>query len=211
MGMRILYYVEIIHGKLDLGSLGEEVSQASQRIMGRQKTIQLQKQTENLWIVLKKEIEKLDLDYQKLVVFQDGLPDTEPQLIQRIIEEGAKKGSPNYLLLQKLKDKGATIVGTEDPKLLMEEYKMAQEEFKERNLYRQRQLVIAHRAKKVQLIRERDKFIAQKIDQNLTEGRVGIVFMGMIHKVKERLPSDIQVKLIDLIPLEVRSLFQPLL
>ena len=209
--MRILYYVEIIHGKLDLGSLGEEVSQASQRIMGRQKTIQLQKQTENLWIVLKKEIEKLDLDYQKLVVFQDGLPDTEPQLIQRIIEEGAKKGSPNYLLLQKLKDKGATIVGTEDPKLLMEEYKMAQEEFKERNLYRQRQLVIAHRAKKTKLSRERDKFIAQKIDQNLTEGRVGIVFMGMIHKVKERLPSDIQVKLIDLIPLEVRSLFQPLL
>ena len=49
--MRILYYVEIVHEKLDFGSLGEEISQASQRIMGRQKTIQLQKQTENFWIV----------------------------------------------------------------------------------------------------------------------------------------------------------------
>ena len=187
------------------------LAQVSQRFMGRQKTIQLQKQTENFWIALNGEIEKLDLDYQKLVVFQDGLADTDSQIIQKIIEEGTKKGSPNYLLLQKLKDKGANIVGTEDPKLLMDEYKMAQEEFKEKNPYRQRQLILAYRVKKAQLLRERDKFIAQKIDQNLTEGRVGIVFMGMIHKIKERLPSDIQVKLIDLIPLEVRSLFQPLL
>ena len=91
--MRTLYYVEIIHEKLDLGSLGDKVSQVSQRFMGRQKTIQLQKQTENFWIALNGEIEKLDLDYQKLVVFQDGLADTDSQIIQKIIEEGTDRKS----------------------------------------------------------------------------------------------------------------------
>lgn len=206
--MRILYYAEIIHGKGDIGSLGNKIDEASQKIMGTLKTVRLQKEIEKFWINLEEEIERLKFDYKKLVVFQDGLPDTNPQLVQKIVEEAAGKGSPNYLLLMKLKNKGAAITGTENPKLLMEEYKMAQEEFSERHPWRQRELLVAHRRKKAELLIERDKFIAKKIDQNLTEGAIGLAFMGMWHNVIKELPPNIQIKPIKLIPLEVRSLFE---
>ena len=43
-------------------------------------------------------------------------------------------------------------------------------------------------------IAERDAFIARRIDETLKEGETGILFLGMLHKVTEILPSDITVE-----------------
>jgi pheromone shutdown protein TraB len=46
---------------------------------------------------------------------------------------------------------------------------------------------------KSRLLRERDIFIAERINQTLGTGEAGIIFIGAVHKVKGKLPKGIQV------------------
>ena len=43
------------------------------------------------------------------------------------------------------------------------------------------------------LLRQRDEYIAQRIDQGLQEGETGILFIGAYHNVKARLARDIKI------------------
>jgi uncharacterized membrane-anchored protein YjiN (DUF445 family) len=44
------------------------------------------------------------------------------------------------------------------------------------------------------LLKQRDEYIAQRIDRALKEGETGILFIGAYHHVKPRLPRDIKIK-----------------
>jgi hypothetical protein len=44
------------------------------------------------------------------------------------------------------------------------------------------------------LLRQRDEYIAQRIDRALQEGETGILFIGAYHQIKPRLPRDIKIK-----------------
>jgi len=43
------------------------------------------------------------------------------------------------------------------------------------------------------LLDQRDTFIAQRINDTLNEGEMGLLFIGLLHKVEDKLPKDITV------------------
>jgi hypothetical protein len=121
-------------------------------------------------------------------VYQDGLPVCRHEL--EIVSELASAGNRNHGLLLKLQARGATLMGTESPELLVEEYQLAAAAFASgaaaRTEVRQKQLRDA-------LLEKRDRYIAARINGTLGAGESGILFMGMLHQVVRYLDSDIDV------------------
>jgi hypothetical protein len=54
--------------------------------------------------------------------------------------------------------------------------------------------LIIYKLTKKTLLRQRDAYVAQRINQALKEGETGILFIGAYHHVQPRLPHDIQIK-----------------
>ena len=44
-----------------------------------------------------------------------------------------------------------------------------------------------------ELLKKRDEFIAQRIEETLKEGEIGVLFIGLMHRVDEILRADISV------------------
>src|SRR5262249_55932565 len=59
---------------------------------------------------------------RKARLYQDGLPACG--LEEKIVRDLAMQGVPNYRILLKLMERGATLEGTEDPDLLRTEYEL---------------------------------------------------------------------------------------
>jgi hypothetical protein len=96
----------------------------------------------------------------------------------------------NHRLLLELEARGATMMGTESPELLIEEYQLATAAFAsgitlKRN-GRQQEL-------RDSLLEKRDRFIADRINRTLGAGESGILFLGMLHEAAKYLDSGIDV------------------
>jgi len=113
-------------------------------------------------------------------LYQDSLPVCGREL--EIVETLAHDGNINYQILLELVKKGATIMGSEDPKLLIEERNriIKNDVAGTANIYDD-------------LMEQRDSYIAHRIDTTLKDGEIGFLFMGALHKVAEKLPHDIQI------------------
>lgn len=134
------------------------------------------------WLSVEQEVENLDLDYEKVRLYQDGLPVCDCEA--KIIHEVAEAGSRNYRILQNLIRKGSAFEGTEDPELLCAE----------RDLLKTPELSEAEARKRAgELMEQRDRFISERIDKTLQPGEVGMVFIGALHKLHAVLPNDIKV------------------
>ena len=132
--------------------------------------------------------DSLDLDYPKLRIYQDGLPVCGREA--EIVMELAGAGSPNHELLRNLIEKGATVMGTESPDFLVEEYQLIMHSQPGPRLQ-------AGAGKKAvlgrSLLEKRDKYIADRINRTLGPGEVGVIFIGMLHSVQKYLAPDIEV------------------
>lgn len=111
-------------------------------------------------------------------LYQDSLPVCGHE--KELVRELAAQGSCNHQLLEGLVNEGATLVGTESPSLLLDEYKLLQS---------------PERTEKQEaaLLEARDRFIAGQIDATLTDDENGILFIGALHKVDKFLPQRIKV------------------
>lgn len=178
--MRALIHFPIIHSLQDLGKLGEAVS-------GTRTEEQAQKHAaliDNFWSAVEEAVDDLDLDCSRVRLYQDGLPVCGRE--SAIVTDLAATGSRNHLLLQALARRGATIMGTESPQLLLEEYE----------LMKQLLQPLADQAVPCQtlarsLLSRRDAFIARRIDETLQAGEIGLLFLGLMHAIEEKLPPDI--------------------
>ena len=98
--------------------------------------------------------------------------------------------SLNYQLLAGLIEKGAAVMGTESPDLLVEEYQLIMHSQPGPRLQ-------AGAGKKAvlgrSLLEKRDKYIADRINRTLGPGEVGVIFIGMLHSVQKYLAPDIEV------------------
>ena len=61
------------------------------------------------------------------------------------------------------------------------------------NLEEKDKVIQKYEKKAWDILKRRDEYIANRIAKTLMEEETGILFMGMRHKVDERLPKDIQV------------------
>jgi len=121
----------------------------------------------------------LDLDFGKLRVYQDSLPHCGFEIT--IVRDLASKGSANFRLLCDLLDRGATLMGTESPELLLKELSFAKNPG------------LATPEALANLAIDRDRYIANRIDQSLLAEEEGLLLIGMLHEVRSHLPASIEV------------------
>jgi len=178
--MRRLIHIPIIHTSADLGSLSESVRTRYLEEFGPLVWVQRERAVENLWQAIRAKINRLEVPYHAVRLYQDGLPVCGFE--QQIVEQLARAGSCNHQLLLELIGKGATLMGTEDPQLLMQEYQMQQQAAANQPPADQGGAQQAARAKN--LLEARDRFIAQRIAATLGAGETGLLFLGAAHRLE---------------------------
>ncbi|MEW6375299.1 MAG: hypothetical protein AB1502_05840 [Thermodesulfobacteriota bacterium] len=187
--MRRLKYVPIIHTGVEMGSLYGTLKAEYIRRYGTQRWEEHNRIIEDFWQGIRKKVSGLKLDYQKTRLYQDGLPVCGKEI--DLVQELVKMGSRNHQILMELVGLGAKLEGTEDPKLLLEEYtylKNASAGLEKQQIKRRDQRL----AKRI--LQKRDLYIGQRIDQTLREGETGLLFIGITHRVNEKLPKDIKIE-----------------
>jgi hypothetical protein len=182
-----LEYIPIIHTQADMGDLGVSLQRMKASTFGRQRLIHSAEVIDKLWQEIERTVEHLPVVAGKTRVYQDGLPICAQEA--RIISETAAAGSRNYKLLLRLQSRGAVLMGTESPELLVEEYQMAVTALNSGGAggARRRQL------RGAALLEKRDRYIAARINSTLQPGETGILFVGMLHTVQPYLASDIEI------------------
>lgn len=189
--MRKLVYIPIIHTEVDLGSVSEEVKKEYLSKYGKSKWLKHLDLISNLWKTIRKRLFKMPVDYSKTRLYQDGLPVCGKEL--EIAKELAGMGSKNHQLLMELVDMGATLMGTEESGLLLQEHKMIKEIVGAGGKSRGKGKLEGYRKHSNDLLLKRDDFIAKRIGETLQDGETGILFIGALHKVDKRLPQGIRV------------------
>jgi len=178
--MRTLVRFPIIHGNEDMGKLDEAVS----KTRTEENALKHQAVVKYFWKTIEDAISSFGLDFSKVKIYQDSLPICGKEV--EIVDDTAKTGSQNYQLLRSLREKGAKIMGTESPALLLEEYELMQQVYQPIHDQEPPSLELAQ-----SLLDRRDEFIARRINETLTDGELGLLFLGLNHRIEDRLASDI--------------------
>ena len=185
---RKLVYIPIIHTAADMGTLAASIRGKKLFLVGRQGLARNVAAVEKMWDKIERVASRLPLTPGTVRVYQDGLPICQHE--QEIVSELAESGSRNHRLLLQLQSRGARVMGTESPELLVEEYQLAKASLAfgvtAEDASRQRQL-------RDTVLEKRDRFIADRINVTLGDGETGILFIGMLHSLSRFLDSDIRV------------------
>ncbi len=189
--MRKLIYVPVIHTEADMGSVAEPVKKEYIQRYGLKRWQEHIGAINSMWRGIRQKILDLEWDYHRTKIYQDGLPVCSKELA--IASDLAQAGNENYKIILELIHCGAKLVGTEDPRLLLEEYHYIKNVTKINDLGEKEIAINKYEKKASDLLERRDEYIANRIAQTLLEEEVGILFMGMRHRVDEKLPKDIEV------------------
>ncbi len=203
--MRKLIYVPIVHTTADMGSQAEALEREHVRRHGRGEWARTRRLIDEVWEGLRTRLLALALDYRGVRIYQDGLPVCGREL--DIVREVAQAGSRNYALILELLDRGAMLEGTESPDLLRKEYERIRSALPKESVPRGRmqtgesasagppdQAREECASESERILRQRDEFIGRRIDETLKEGEVGILFIGLMHRVDRFLPRDVEVQ-----------------
>ncbi len=177
-----------------MGSLAEQIRRHMIEALGERWWQENLGNIDRIWDEIEASIIELDLPWERVRIYQDGLPVCGREMA--IVAELAAKGSRNHRLLMALAAKGAAIVGTESPELLLAEYNRV------RALLDSKASPHDENVKEMgaRLLEQRDRFIASRIDRTLGAGEIGILFLGMLHSIADFLPRDI--RLLNLVPFD---------
>ena len=189
-----------------MGSMATVLAAAIIERFGRRHWDEYLALLDGFWKTVRAELDDLALDYEQVDLYQDGLPVCGKEL--EIVGKAAAAGSENHQLLVLLAGRGATLMGTEDPRLLLEEYRDVEMALKDgrgpdgvpkrktSHLGSPDRSPVGRQmppARPAQRLSRRDAWIGRRIDVSLRPGRTGILFLGMMHHVEEYLPADIVV------------------
>jgi hypothetical protein len=194
---RQLVHVPLIHAPADMGALAGGLEAAYVDRFGRQRWQELLALVDQFWRSVRSGLDGLHLDYSRVNLYQDGLPVCGQEM--GIAREAAARGSENHQLLLDLTARGATLMGTEDPALLLEEYRdlraaLATGAAGDEPRSRQADQV----ERRQQRLLKRDAYIGRRIGESLRPGRIAVLFLGMAHSVEPHLPRDIVVSRLQL-------------
>ena len=106
-----------------MGTLGASIRGMKLSALGRQGLTHNAAVVEKMWEQIESVVASLPVTTGTVRVYQDGLPVCGHE--QDIVSELAGAGSRNHRLLLELQARGATLMGTESPELLVEEYQLA--------------------------------------------------------------------------------------
>jgi len=187
---RTLIYLPIVHTQDDMGAMKESVARATLEKMGRAGLARKTAAIDQMWTEIEAAIDALSLSGDRVRLYQDGLPVCGREA--EIVTELAQAGSRNHQLLLRLMAQGAVLMGTESGDLLVQEYQLARQSLTTRPP-RAAGVAAASRAFRDALLQRRDQFMAQRINETLTSGETGILFLGMLHSLEQYLNPDVKV------------------
>jgi hypothetical protein len=187
-----LIYVPIIHSEADLGGVGDEVRRQFEEVLGAEAWTHRYASVEGMWEGLRAKLLALPLSWPDIRLFQDGLPVCGWE--RQIVSDLAAKGGRNHQLLTALMERGATLMGTEDPALLVEEYRRIQRLTLAAQRNEPDQVAEELKREGEELLRRRDSFIAHRIDTTVQAGETGLLFLGLFHRVDELLDGKFEVR-----------------
>jgi len=171
-----------------MGSMYGTLKDEYIRRFGTQKWEEHNRIIEDFWQGIRNKIFDLNLDHPNTRLYQDGLPVCGKEM--DIVRELVKMGSRNHQILMELIQLGAKIEGTEDPKLLLEEYDYLKKASADLD---KKQVKGRYQRLAKSILQKRDLYIGQRIDKTLREDETGLLFIGITHKVNEKLPKDIGI------------------
>jgi hypothetical protein len=181
-------YIAIIHTMADMGTLGASIRNVKLTTLGRQRLAHNAAVVEKMWEQIERAALNLRAGPGTVRVYQDGLPVCGRE--QEIVSELAEAGNRNHRLLLSLQDRGAILMGTESPELLVEEYRLVSAEYAAGPASPARM----HRDRLSEtLLEKRDRYIADRINKTLGVGERGILLLGMLHDVARYLDPNIKV------------------
>ena len=181
---RILIYYPIIHSPEDFGQLKEVVRKESLRQSGPESVERKAVAINQLWRDIEQSLLDMSLSYETVRLYQDALAvcGKEKEIVQDMVEQG----SPNLQLISKLMGKGATIMGTESPALLLQEYEAVKRQITAHDK-------VSDSLSNQKLLEQRDQYIADRIGQTLNTDETGIIFLGILHNLENYLNPDIKL------------------
>ena len=181
----------IIHTAPDLGSIAPLIAQRSSEICGKERWDKHKETVYLFWDSLSRYFDTVKAP--ELKIYQDGLM-ASGELGRKIIEEGAARGSKNHQIVLKLIQRDGEIRKTEDVSLLKKEYDYILRLAQTKSPFEKGLVYFGYKRDKYRLLEERDKFVANTINETLKEGEFGVLFIGVYHDVPHRLASDIIVR-----------------
>jgi hypothetical protein len=191
---RTLVWIPVIQTETDLGDLYEPIRRIYAQGLGHRPWRRHVRAVKRMWSGIRAEVARLDLDYRTVRLYQDGLPvcGREPEIVRAL----ARAGSLNHRFLLDLMEKGGTLTGTESPDLLVEEYERVRECLQSAQDADRGRLPERLRELSRRMLEARDAFIARRVDETLEEGETGLLFLGMLHSMRGRLPPSVDLKLL---------------
>lgn len=189
--MKTLRYVPIIHTSADMGSLADEITRGGIQGIGAELWMRHLRTVEGFWNALSDYFDAIAVRGMKL--YQDGLV-AEGEVGRKIVEEGIRAGSKNYILVGKLLQRGAALVKTERLDLVKQELDKLLAITRAKSLPKKMLAYIKYKLTKNKLLKERDSFIARRIEDTLNHGEEGILFIGACHRIIPRLSGAFFVK-----------------
>ena len=168
--------------------MGRKYEATKLSALGRQGLARNAAVVEKMWEEIESALAGLPFAAGSVRVYQDGLPVCGHE--QKIVVGAGWSGKPKPRIASKLQAQGATLMGTESPELLVEEYQLAVAAFAPRATAG---AAIRRKELRDTLLDKRDRFIADRINGTLGVGESGVLFMGMLHKVAMHLDPDIKV------------------
>jgi hypothetical protein len=188
--MRKLYHVPILHMSADMGSLAPSLDETANADLGQEVWQKHKEAVSSFWDCIAQFFNALDVKGFK--IYQDGMVADGADGL-RIIREGISQGSKNYEIIGKLLERGAVLVKTEDPTMVKQEYTYIAKIAHAKSRKEKEVWALRYKLAQGDLLRQRDDFIAKRIQETLAEGESGILFSGAYHDISSRLPDDIQV------------------
>ncbi|MEI6390809.1 MAG: hypothetical protein WCT12_06855 [Verrucomicrobiota bacterium] len=188
---RSLIHIPVIHTQADMGALSQPIKEMTIQKLGQagwERNVSL---IDGIWERIEKEIDGWTLPYEKLRLYQDGLPVCGREV--EIVTELAQAGSRNHRLLLRLMKRGATVVGTESAPLLVQEYSLVKKVLDASVSKKALRCEARYKTLSNALLKQRDQAIAERINDSLGPGETGLLFLGMLHSLGGLLAKDIRV------------------
>lgn len=187
--MRKLIYIPILHSSADMGSIASNLESRGSAMVGTEGWEKHKETISKFWESITKYFKSLKVkDFQ---IYQDGLL-ADGELGMKVVNNAAQKGSKNYQIIKGLVSEGAKIVKTEDMKLVMKEIEVIKAMASSDSKLKRLASALQYKLLKNKLLKERDKFIANRINNTLV--KEGIIFIGAYHNIIPLLDQDIEIK-----------------
>jgi len=190
--MRILIYIPIIHSGPDMGSMADELTRKGIAEFGErfwQKHVDTVRQ---YWDAIARCCESLGITKGGFKIYQDGMV-ADGEIAMKIIIDSVKAGSRNYEIIAELTGKGAVIEKTEDFDLVRKEVEMLKTIPASGALVMKLIGLGRFKILRSRLLRQRDRYIARRIEETLGTGETGLIFLGAYHSIINKLHKDICV------------------